>query len=300
MLSVSYIANYLEKDQKNIENQKYILKDFEVSETKKDYIQDKINNFKEDQKESYLDLYNCFESYLDVDCFGLNKNSNKNKNKIFTFFSAIFGIGDENFYLFNEEEKRTCIKNLIHKMDNDIFSKNLYNKLEYDKNKYISKEKISNVLKSSFNFKYDDYFDIVLKYTADYLGINLIFFEIKDKKIESSYIIHSNKFTNKKNEHLPNYLIIKENDEYLPIMIKEKLCKNYLEYEDSDKIRSDFFKIKKMYINVNNSEEEKNLKKMKIDELREYCINNDINIYKTSEKTGKQIKKTKDELLSEI
>ena len=39
---------------------------------------------------------------------------------------------------------------------------------------------------------------------------------------------------------------------------------------------------------------------MKVDEVREYCINNNINIHKISEKTGKEIKKTKDELINEI
>tara|TARA_B100001093_G_C26634912_1_gene930522 strand:+ start:504 stop:638 length:135 start_codon:yes stop_codon:yes gene_type:complete len=39
---------------------------------------------------------------------------------------------------------------------------------------------------------------------------------------------------------------------------------------------------------------------MKIDELREYCINKNINIYKISEKTKKEIRKTKDELMNDL
>ena len=52
--------------------------------------------------------------------------------------------------------------------------------------------------------------------------------------------------------------------------------------------------------NTTNNEELVKIKKMKVDELREYCINKDINIYKISEKTKKEIKKTKDELLNEL
>ena len=95
---------------------------------------------------------------------------------------------------------------------------------------------------------------------------------------------------------------MKENDNFIPIMIKNKLYKNYVEYEDKYKIINQLVEIDNNDFNniENDTNNNKNLKKMKIEELRNYCIENNINIYKTSEKTGKQIKKLKDELLKEL
>lgn len=313
MLSVNYIANYLDKNQINIDNEKYILNNFEINCEKKDTIDKKIRIFNEEKKESYNDLYDCFNIYFEKDMFGMNKIINKNKNKIYTFFSSIFGIGDENYYLMKEDEKIKTIKNLIHKLDNDIFSMNYYNIFRYDKNKYFSKEKISNVLKEAFNLRVNENFNLIIKYLVDYLGINIIIFELKNKEIINNYKINSNKYTENYNKYLPNYFIMVEDDEFKPIMIKDKICKNYIEFEDNYKIIDKIENIKN-YMSIENTPTIKpttvstivnpnnkiNLKKMKIDELRNYCVDNSIDIHKTSEKTGKQIKKTKDELLSEL
>lgn len=313
MLSVNYIANYLDKNQININNEKYILKNFEINCEKKDTIDKKIRIFNEEKKESYNDLYDCFNIYFEKDMFGMNKIINKNKNKIYTFFSSIFGIGDENYYLMKEDEKIKAIKNLIHKLDNDIFSMNYYNIFRYDKNKYFSKEKISNVLKEAFSLRVNENFNLLIKYLVDYLGINIIIFELKNKEIINNYKINSNKYTENYNKYLPNYFIMIEDDEFKPIMIKDKICKNYIEFEDNYKIIDKIEDIKN-YMSIENaptikpttvstivnSNNKINLKKMKIDELRNYCVDNSIDIHKTSEKTGKQIKKTKDELLNEL
>ena len=302
MLSVNYISSYLDKNQKNIDNKEYILKDFEINNEKKDFIKDKINILKNEEKKAYNDLYDCFDTFFEKEFFGLNKEVNKNKKKIFTFFSCIFGIGDENYYLFKDDEKIKCIKNLIHRMDNDIFSKNYYNIFRYDKNKYFSKEKISTILKESFNLRVNENFNILIKYLVFYLNINLIIFEVKNQKILNKYKIFSNKLTEEENKYLPYYFIIKEDDNFIPIMIKNKFYKNYIEYTDNYKIINKLSEINNNeFDNIeNNKNDTKNFKKMKIEELRNYCIENNINIYKTSEKTGKQINKLKDELLKEI
>jgi len=300
MLSVNYISNFLDKNQKKIKDEYYDLDECEYKIEFKDLIQSKLNNINKSKKESYKDLYDCFDEYLEKDLFGVNKEINKNKNNIYTFFSALYGIGDESYYLFNEEEKIKCIKQLIHKMDNDLLIKNYYNEFRYDKNKYFNKEKLLQGLKDGFNLKVNEYFELIQKYTVDYLGINLLIFEVKNKDIINTYKMISNKYTENHNQYLPYYLIMKENDEFIPIMIKNKDNINYIEKEDKYKINEHIIKIKNHKYCQNNSEENKNIKKMKIDELREYCINNDINIYKISEKTGKQIKKTKDELLNEF
>ena len=300
MLSVNYISNFLEKNQKKVNNNSYNLKKFEYKNEYEEFIQNKLSTIKDDSKNSYVDIYECLNEYFENELFGFNKNKSKNNNNIYTFFSSIFGIGDENFYLFNEEEKIKCIKNLIHKMDKDIFVKNYYNEFKYDKNKYFNKEKLLISLKESFKFKIDENFNLIKKYTADYLGINIIIFELKNKEIINKYIINSNKYTDDYNKYLPHYFLCEENNEFIPVMIKNKDCINYVTFEDKYKIWDKFELFNKFILNMNNSEKYLNFKKMKIDELREYCINNNIDIFKVSEKTGKDIKKTKDELLNEI
>lgn len=139
----------------------------------------------------------------------------------------------------------------------------------------------------------------MIKYVVDYLGINLVLFELKNKEIINHFKIISTKYTSSYNKYLPHYFIIREDDEFKPIMIKNKLYKNYVTMEDNYKIveQLDTIKISKMCIssatNSTNNEELTKIKKMKIDELREYCINKNINIYKISEKTKKKSKKQK-------
>jgi hypothetical protein len=311
MLSVNYIANFLNKDQKQINNRSYnYLKNFEINNENEEIVEKLRNNYKNSIKESYVELHECFEDYFEKEYFGLNKEENRNKNNVFTFFSAIFGIGDESYYLLTDQEKSKCIKNLIHLMDNEIISKNLYNEFKYDKNKHFSKEKILTVLKESFNFRNNEYFNLLIKYVSDYLGINIYFFEVKNSSIINNYMIESFKYTDSYNKYLPLYFIIKENNEYIPIMIKNKLNVNYVLNEDIYKIK-DIIETKNIIKdetkNITKDETKKdednqniNFKKMKVDELRNYCIEKNINIYKKSEKTGKDIKRTKDELLNEL
>jgi hypothetical protein len=315
MLSVNYIANYLTKEQNEISNDKYILKKFEMNNENETIIKEKIKLYNDEKKIFYINLYDCFEPFFEKDLFGLNSNNNEkmnvNKNYIFTFFSSIFGIGDENYYLLSDNEKIKAIKKLIHQLDNDILAKNYYKEFNYDKNKFFSKEKILTALKDAFHLKVNENFYILIKYVVDYLGINLVLFELKNKEIINYFKIISKKYTNSYNKYLPHYFIIREEDEFKPIMIKNKLYKNYVISEDTYKIveELDSIKISKMCITNNtqnntqnniSNEELVKIKKMKIDELRDYCISKNINILKKSEKTNKEIKKTKDELFNEL
>ena len=302
MLSVNYIANFLTKEQVNINNEKYLLNSFEINELNNKIVKEKVQLHNNEKKNSYIDLYDSFSDFFERDLFGLNKEINSNKNYIFTFFSSIFGIGDENYYLFSEEEKKIIIKKFIHKLDNDILKKNYYNEFNYNKNKYFNKEKIITTLKEAFNFKVNENFYILMKYVVDYLGIHLIIFEVQNQEIVNKFKFISNKYSDTYNKYLPHYFIIRENDEFKPIMIKNKTFINYIMLEeDSYKINEllDKIPLNKICIQTENKELSE-LKKMKIDDLRNYCTENDINIYKKSEKTNKDIKKTKEELLNEF
>lgn len=301
MLSTNYIATFLDKNQKKIKNKNYVfLKDFEYKKEYEEKIKSKISIFKNESKESYKDIYESMTEYFESEYFGFLKESNKNKNIIYSFFSSILTIGDENYLLMKEDEKLKSIKNIIHIMDNDLLNKNYYNELKYDKNKFFSKEKILTNLKESFNLRFDENFILTQKYVCDYLGINIVIFELKNKEIIDKYIIYSNKYTDNNNIYLPYYYIVVENNEYIPIMIKNKDFINYSLNDDKYKIINMLSKFKTHKISENLSEDYTKIKKMNIEDLRKYCIENDINIYKKSEKTGKEIKKKKDELLNEI
>ena len=304
MLSVNYIAEFLDKEQKKVNDNSYCeLKRFEYNDEYNEFIQTKINGKKKENTPSYINLNECLDKYFEKDLFGTNKHIDKNRNNVFTFFSSIFGIGDENYYLLNESEKIESIKILIKKMDDELFVENYYNEYKYDKNKFFNKEKIMKSLKDSFKMRINENFDLVKKYISDYLGINIIIFELKDNDVIDKYVISSNKFTDEHNIYLPCYFIIKENDTYIPIMIKDKLHKNYIELNECNisgekyKIMDMLSKINSFKINHNIKNVVNDLKKMKILELRDYCIENNINIYKVSEKTGNKIKKTKEELI---
>tara|TARA_B110000483_G_scaffold242095_1_gene326816 strand:- start:8302 stop:9213 length:912 start_codon:yes stop_codon:yes gene_type:complete len=301
MLSVNYIATFLDKEQKNVKEDSYCsLKKFEYNNEYNELIKNKIQSENKKKADSYINLYSCFDKFFEEKSFGINKDKSKNRNNIYTFFSAIFGIGNESYYLMNDQEQIVCIKNLIKKMDDELFVRNLYKEFNYDKNKYFNKEKIMKSLKDSFRLNIDENFDLVKKYIADYLGINIVFFEIKNENIVDKYIISSNKYTEEHNKYLPYYFIIKEEDTYIPIMMKEKENTNYITFDEIYNISEMLPEFEEIKIRVSNSKNINDYKKMKVDELREYCINNNINIHKISEKTGKEIKKTKDELINEI
>ena len=301
MLSVNYIATFLDKEQKNVKEDSYCsLKKFEYNNEYNELIKNKIQSENKKKADSYINLYSCFDKFFEEKSFGINKDKSKNRNNIYTFFSAIFGIGNESYYLMNDQEQIVCIKNLIKKMDDELFVRNLYKEFNYDKNKYFNKEKIMKSLKDSFRLNIDENFDLVKKYIADYLGINIVFFEIKNENIVDKYIISSNKYTEEHNKYLPYYFIIKEEDTYIPIMMKEKENTNYITFDEIYNISEMLPEFEEFKIRVSNSKNINDYKKMKVDELREYCINNNINIHKISEKTGKEIKKTKDELINEI
>ena len=300
MLSVKYISNFLDNNQIKINDNSYCkLKDFEFKDEFKNMIDEKKNSEKIKKNNSYKDLEDYFENYFEKNSFGLNKFILKNRNNVYTFFSCILGIGDENYYLLDESEKIKSIKYLIKTMDDDLLLKNYYKEFRYDKNKNFNKEKIMSALKDSFQMKIQENFDLVRKYAVDYLGINVYIFEIKDNKIINKYVINSNKYTEEKNNYLPSYFIIKENDIYIPIMVKDKEGINYILKEDNYIINKRLEEFEEIKINCNVMDINY-IKKMKIDELRIYCTENNIYIYKVSEKTGKDIRKTKDELLSEF
>ena len=322
MLSVKYISNYLNKNEyeqigNNIDNNIY--KKLQEFEKKKDSILpiSEISDEEDEKSEKneeiiilnkdYESLHESFQNYFD-NKFCLFKIKSKNKSNIFTFFNSLFIIGDEEFLLFNYQEKLTCIKTFIKKMDDDLFTENHYENFGYHKNKYFNKEKILNVLKEAFQFKINEYFNLLIQHVSNYLGVNIYIFETTVDKIVSKYVYLSNKYEfneedrkQNTNNYLPSYFIIKNDDMYYPILKKTESNINYLKYEEI--IEQSIYKnIGSFQIQLQSNTKKTNHKfdKMKLVELVEFAIKEDISIYKISEKTGKEIKKKKDELIEDL
>lgn len=315
MLSVKYISNHLNKieydDVKTkINNSKYEkLQEFEIKkniELPKNILENKEEKIIILNKD-YESLPCSFESYFD-NKYCIYNIKNKNKSNIFTFFSSLFIIGDEEYILFNQDEKLNCIKSFIKKMDDNLFIENHYEKFGYTKNKYFNKEKILNVLKEAFHFRVNEYFNLLIQHVANYLGVHIFIFEIKNNKIESKLLFQCNKYTfkedsekDKLNYYLPNFFMIKEEDIYYPILKRNITKTNYLN-QDELKNQPIFEKIKSFSIQLYSNSQKNTIQynKMKLDELQQFALKNNILTTKISEKTGKEIKKKKDELIEDL
>ena len=314
MLSVKYISNYLNKNeyediQKKIDNDVYMrLQQFEK---KKDILlpigEVNVKEEKISLNKDYESLPESFQPYFD-DKYCLFKIKNKNKSNIFTFFSSLFIIGDEEYILFNQEDKINCIKSFIKKMDDALFIENHYENFGYHKNKYFNKEKILNVLKEGFQFRVNEYFGLLIQHVANYLGIHIYIFELRNNKIEDYLLYRSNKYQFKEEEekdkinyYLPSYFIMKEDNMYYPIVKKSENKINFLGYDEL-KEQSIFEKLKKFNIQLYSIQKKNThqFDKMKLSELVELALKENISITKISEKTGKEIKKKKDELIEEL
>jgi hypothetical protein len=192
-------------------------------------------------------------------------------------------IGNDLFNLQNENEKEKIIKELIKKIDFDLFDKNLYAKFNYIKNRKFNKVNIQSVLKDSFQFKNNDNFNLLKEYISDYFGINLYIFNIENTII---YYDKCEKYLSKIygenfNIYLPTICLIYENEIYKPIMIKNNSIKSsiLLHSNDEELINSiwNYFKIDKEYneIKLNNDKikesllDNKNNLEIKEDEIKE-------------------------------
>lgn len=303
MLSVNYISNFLNNKQSKIGND-YLksLNDFESKNLENRKQDDNIDLQKYDKLPNELKYF--FED--DINNFSVY-NKIESKNEIFCFFSSLMIIGDSKFLFYNYKEKRDIIKNLIKKMNDDLFLNDLYYKFNYTKNKYFNKEKLLKVLIDGYNFKIDENINLLKKYACDYLGINAYIIQYFGDKIDNKYKEYylSNKYSQIYNDKLPHYIILKENDSYYPVLTNNNEFENFLNYENFskylDKFES-FFELSKEYENIKYDSNEiiKNVKKMKIEDLRNECRKYDIDITKLSEKTNRPINKLKNELLDEL
>jgi len=298
MLSVNYIAQFLDCNQSVIEKNKY----------------DKINDFERkiitiSKPKFYNPLPDSFDILFNknIENFYYDTKIYKNKSNIYTFFNSLLSVGNEYFNLLSEEDKEKEIKNFIKKLDDDLFEKDLYNKFEYTKNRKFNKSMIQEVLKMAYFFKTNENFNLLKLYVADYLGINLFIFSVVGNVLDFNNIEKYNTkyYENRFNKCNPTFLIIYENELYKPLLINNNenrsvIC--YSEHRDLVNNIFDYLKIddKPEIIPVDKKYNNTELSKLKVEEIKKLCIENNIDLQKKSDKTMKMINKLKAELLLDL
>ena len=299
MLSVNYIYNFLEEKQEPISSFYYNkIKHFELNVEIKEHKNEKYNC---NLHESFNILFN-----KNLSNFYYNNKIYKNHSPIFTLLNSILLIGNEYFNLNDESDKTIIMKDLLLKMDNDLFQKNLYEKYEYNKNRKFNKADLQDVLKEAYQFKVLERMNLLKMYLSDYLGINLYILNMKDGILnsdDSEYYL--TKYYGGYNRYVPNFVIIFENEIYKPILTNN-LSSIILYSNNKDIVDNlwDYFKISEEVI-VKESESkskfnENSFKNLKIDDIKKICEEHNISLQKTSEKTNKMINKLKTELITEL
>ena len=242
-----------------------------------------------------------------------------------TFIYSLLVLLDTNFDFMLNKRKSELIDAIRKKMCYDLIEKNYYSKFGYTRKKKFKREKLQKYLMDlNINIDSEKYIS-VRKYIVDYFNINV--FIISDEKVEC---IYTEKDNNGLFKYRPTILLYTNDNVFYPI-IKNVICndKLYLDYDNNKDIIDELLtyidtpityyehssvddiscitstennKNHTEYTNINIECKKKhiNYEKMKITELHKLCNESEIDIYKTSEKTGKKIKKTKLELISDI
>jgi hypothetical protein len=285
MLSLNEIIQILEPKQSNISNE--------------------ISNVKVNNK---IKLNSFYDLILDNNEYYKYENNNENN----TLIMSLLGICNTEYLLYTNNEKRNIIKELINKMYDELDEKQYHKKFGYSRKKIFKKSLMKELLVNS-NVNIDDMNNNSLKqYLADYFGVNIIIF-IFD---ENNNYIGSNYY--KYNEYVEeepsvmNVLIEKKNNIYHPIL-KNSSSDNILTLSDNkellNKIKNFIPKLILEHINEEENESEEecyelndkiSLMKLKLDKIKIIAKENDIQLKKLSEKTGKLINLKKEEIVDDI
>jgi len=320
MLSVNYIYDFLNKKQQKIDSKYYNeIKLFE--RVNPEHFKQNIGNnfipecniiskFNKPLQDSFNVLFN-----KSISDFYYDNKIYKNKSYVFTLLNSVLLIGHESFSMYDPVDKEHTIKEFIKLIDNDLFNKELYQKFDYSKIHTFNKGDIQEAIKMAYQFKQTDKFNLLKKYIADYLGINLYIISVENDLINYSkleYYLPSH-FGNEINKFLPSIIIILENEIHKPLMnIKSESGTHLLEYSNPnythiiDNIWTQLKIIKPVLIKIEpilqtgTKYDLPSLMKLKVDNIKELCIENNISIQKKSDITMKMINKLKSELISDL
>ena len=174
-------------------------------------------------------------------------------------------------------------------------------------------------LNEAFIFKISDKFSLLIDYIVHYLGINLYIIEIENNLInfaKSSYYL--TKYYNNINKYVPHFILLLENEIYKPILMhnkNESYSSSIITYSKYNELIENIWKYFNINLDLEKIEKLKNnnkneiignkytmniLKDLKLDNLKNLCIENNIELLKKSEKTSKMINKIKNDLINDL
>lgn len=296
MIPIDKLYSYLNKGEVNIEKD-YV---FHIPEKiiADGHIYDK---YILDAKYSFVD-----KDILDIpDWTGLDssfkmitdKNNERKNSFIYSILNEVLG----EFRYLDFKSKIIMIKDLMRQIAFDMEEKSLYRDNDYTRKRTLIREKFMT------NHDIDD--DSVLKgIIVDYFSLTIYIFKevvgglIKKRKIERmSYIPSMWKNDDRKIEYVlknPSCFLIEREGRYYPVFKSD--MNGVMSWES---MGIDFFE---ELNNINKAalvpvkQETKLLKKMTLIELQKIAIDKGITIFKKSEKTGKDLKKSITELRDEL
>ena len=199
------------------------------------------------------------------------------------------------FRYLDVKSKMIMIKDLMTQIAFDMEEKSLYRDNDYTRKRTLIREKFMK------NDDIDD--DSVLKgIIVDYFSITIYIFKevvgglVKRRKVERiSYIPSMWKNDDRKMEYIlknPSCFLIEREGRYYPVFNSD--MNGVMTWES---MGIDFFE---ELNNVPVKQETKLLKKMTLVELQKIAIDKGVSIFKKSEKTGKDLKKSISELRDEL
>ncbi len=254
----------------------------------------------------------------------------KNSSSVFTFMNAVITGMNEIFYMKKEDEKMTLVKDLLKKMHAEVYLEGNYQKFYYHKQRLFKKETMQYTLNKALSLRVEaENFFIIQQYVCDYLGINLfVFYVTREDYIdfEKSKYFLTKQFGGRVNPYVPSLCLVLKNEVYQPIVHERDENETILRYSKHKDVLEMIWRYMNIYQDMMEVDRENKmgvmeedvrdeeqdgkverkhytkheLKSMKLDELQNVAKENGIEIEKNSEKTGKKVKKLKNELMEDI
>lgn len=245
----------------------------------------------------------------------LNGVYDRNVMKFDSFFMSLMSLIMDDFLYLDMDVKKNLVVQLRTKIASQLVEKDLYKKFGYDLNSKVSKRRLQQQL---MDFKKNSDLSVYLllgQFLSDYFQIDIVIFREESKSIK--YFIAS-QFNNEVGD-IPFVCIYQSKDNYYIAM--KTGDKSIFKWNDGsfniqtpsrinvEIIREEKRKQKEIEeiddIDVNDSVSvnkllEKDLRKLKLDDLKKLLIDRNISLIKQSEKTKKDIKKTKQDMIDNL
>lgn len=239
----------------------------------------------------------------------------RNVSNFDSFIMSVLTLLNDEFIYMDTNVKKNMVVQFRTLIASQLVDKDLYRKFGYDLNAKVSKRRLQ---KQLMDFKENSdlsVYSLLGQFIADYLQLDIIIFreesgtvkhiiacEIDDKSGSIPFIVL---YQTKNNSYISmrtsDRCIFKWSDSVFNI---EKPTRVNVEIIRNEKIKQR--EIEKIELDENITEKkisvllERDLKKMKLDDLKKLLDENEISHTKKSDKTNKDIKKTKQDMIDDL